>query len=136
MILTDTGPLVALLDADDRHHQRCLAAIRQLPPEPMLTTWPCFTEAIYLLGAVGGYSYQASLWRLYTGGRLHIHTFSSIEIERIHRLMETYQDTPMDLADASLVAVAESFRSEQIFSLDSHFYIYRLSNGSVLRVVS
>ena len=38
MILTDTGPLVALLDADDRHHQRCLTAIRQLPAEPMLTT--------------------------------------------------------------------------------------------------
>lgn len=135
MILTDTGPLMALLDADDRHHQRCLVAIRGLPPEPMLTTWPCFTEAIYLLGAVGGYSYQANLWRLYTGGRLRMHAFSSGEIERIRTLMETYHDTPMDLADASLVAVAESLNLQHIFSLDSHFYIYRLLSGSVLQVV-
>ncbi len=135
MILTDTGPLVALLDADDRHHQRCLTAIRQLPAEPMLTTWPCFTEAIYLLRAVGGYSYQANLWRLYTGRRLHVHAFSSDEIERMRTLMETYQDTPMDLADASLIAAAEKLNIQQIFSLDSHFYIYRLLSGSVLQVV-
>ncbi len=51
-------------------------------------------------------------------------------------LMKTYGDTPMDLADASLVAVAESLDIRQIFSLDSHFYIYRLMNGSVLNVVS
>lgn len=38
MILTDAGPLVALLDVDDRHHQRCRAAIEKLPAEPMLTT--------------------------------------------------------------------------------------------------
>lgn len=50
-------------------------------------------------------------------------------------LMDTCQDTPMDLADASLVAVAESLNLQKIFSLDSHFYIYRLSNGSVLQVV-
>ena len=107
MILTDTGPLVALLDIGDRHHQRCLVAIKKFPAEPMLTTWPCFTEAIYLLGAVGGYSYQEKLWRLSKAGRLYLHTFSTAEVERMDKLMNTYQDTPMDLADASLVAVAE-----------------------------
>ena len=135
MILTDTGPLVALLDADDRHHQRCLAATKRLPAVPMLTTWPCFTEAIYLLGAVGGYTYQVSLWRLYIEERLHIHTFSPAEIARMHKLMATYKDTPMDLADASLVAVAENLGLQKIFSLDSHFYIYRLLNSRVLEVI-
>ena len=134
MILTDTGPLIALLDADDRHHQRCRSAIEKLPAEPMLTTWPCFTEAIYLLGSVGGYSYQKQLWNLYTAGRLCLHTSSASEVERMNKLMDTYQDTPMDLADASLVAAAESLSIQQIFSLDSHFYIYRLPDGSVLQV--
>ena len=135
MILTDTGPLVALLDIDDRHHQRCRVAIEKLPAEPMLTTWPCFTEAIYLLGAVGGYSYQKQLWNLYIAERLHLHTSSLSEVERMNKLMDTYQDTSMDLADASLVATAESLGIQQIFSLDSHFYIYRLSDGGVLQVI-
>jgi uncharacterized protein len=51
-MLTDTGPLVALLDADDPYHAACVVALTGLPPEPLETTWPCFTEAMYLLGAV------------------------------------------------------------------------------------
>ena len=50
MILTDTGPIVALLDSDDPYHSQCVAAAQRLPGEPFLTTWPCFTEAMYLLG--------------------------------------------------------------------------------------
>jgi predicted nucleic acid-binding protein len=54
MTLTDTGLLVALLDADDPYHTACVAAAQRLPSGPLLTTWVCFTEAMYLLGAVGG----------------------------------------------------------------------------------
>ena len=57
MTLTDTGPLVALLDVDDRYHAACVAAAQRLPFGPLLTTWVCFTEAMYLLGSVGGYRY-------------------------------------------------------------------------------
>jgi uncharacterized protein len=54
MTLTDTGHLVALLDTDDPYHTACVAATQCLPSGPLLTTWVCFTEAKYLLGAVGG----------------------------------------------------------------------------------
>ncbi len=50
-------------------------------------------------------------------------------------LMEKYRDTPMDLADASLVVVAESRSLRRLFTLDSDFRIYRLADGSVLEVV-
>ncbi len=135
MILTDTGPLVALLDRDDANHAVCLAVAQRLPAQPLLTTWPCFTEAMYLLGAVGGHAYQAELWRLWSEGKLVLHDLTPAEIERMSTLMAQYHDTPMDLADASLIAVAESQRMQEIFSLDSDFYIYRLANGSVLRLI-
>jgi len=47
VILTDTGPLVALVDADDSAHASCVAALTRLT-KPLLTTWPCFTEACIL----------------------------------------------------------------------------------------
>lgn len=135
MILTDTGPLVALLDADDPSHVACVAAAQSLPTGPLLTTWPCFTEAMYLLGEVGGYPYQAALWSLQTTGRIVLLDLTREEMDRMAALMEKYQDTPMDLADASLVAVAESRSLRRVFSIDSDFFIYRLSDGSALEVV-
>lgn len=135
MILTDTGPLIALLDKDDDKHETCVNAAKWLPFGPMLTTWPCFTEAMYLLGEVGGYRYQAKLWQLRTGKLLVLHNSTTIEVERMSRLMEKYKDTPMDLADASLVATAESRALRRVFTLDKDFRIYRLYDGSVLEVV-
>src|SRR5262245_51514129 len=108
MTLIDAGALVALLDADDPYHTTRLAAAQRLPAGPLLTTWVCFTEAMYLLGSVGGYRYQAALWGLWAPGRLDLHDLTPAEADRMAALMAQYHDTPMDLADASLVVVAES----------------------------
>jgi len=135
MILTDTGPLVALLDADDPYHAKCVAALHRLPSEPLLTTWVCFTEAMYLLGEVGGYRYQAALWNLRATGQLVLHIPTPAEVDRMAALMAQYRDTPMDLADASLVAVAEIRSMRRVFTVDTDFYIYRLVDGSALEVV-
>ena len=48
--------------------------------------------------------------------------------------MSQYADTPMDLADASLMVAAEALGATRIFSLDSDFYIYRTAAGGVLEV--
>ena len=136
MILTDMGPLVALLDADDSYHAACVAAAQRLPPAPLLTTWPCFTEAMYLLGEVGGYRYQAALWNLRTAGRLILLDLTARETDRMDVLMKKYKDVPMDLADASLVAIAENRSIRRVFSLDKDFFVYRLSDGSALEVVA
>ena len=56
-------------------------------------------------------------------------------VERMRTLMEQYRDVPMDLADASLVAVAEERGLDTIFTLDSDFRIYRLPRGRSFTVV-
>ena len=67
--------------------------------------------------------------------KLELHDPALSEIRTMNDLMEKYQDTPMDLADASLVALAEHGNMKQIFTVDSDFYIYRLSDGSALEVI-
>lgn len=49
--------------------------------------------------------------------------------------MEKYRDVPMDLADASLVAAAETRGSKRIFTLDSDFYVYRLKDKDAFEVI-
>ncbi|QTA93304.1 type II toxin-antitoxin system VapC family toxin [Desulfonema magnum] len=135
MILTDTGPLIALLDADDTYHELCVAALKRLPPGKLLTTWPCFTEAMYLLGAAGGYRYQEALWKLRSDGYLIFHELTPPETDRMAELMGKYRDIPMDLADASLVVTAESRKLYRIFTTDGDFYIYRMKDGRAFEVI-
>jgi predicted nucleic acid-binding protein len=50
-------------------------------------------------------------------------------LPRIEELMEHYADLPMDLADASLVVLAEEMGSGQILSTDQRdFHTYRWKN--------
>lgn len=47
-MLADTGPLVALFDADDRDHERAVGFVREFQGT-MGTTWPVVTEVTRLL---------------------------------------------------------------------------------------
>jgi len=125
MTLADTGPLVALIDRRDPNHRRCADALERLS-SPFLTTWPVFTEAICFLGDAAGWAGQAPLWQMLRRGDLTIAESSEAAIRRTEVLMETYRDVPIDLADASLVALAEERGFTRIFTLDRHFQAYRL----------
>jgi predicted nucleic acid-binding protein len=133
-MLIDAGPLIALIDADEPDHERCRAALETIRL-PLLTTWPAFTEAMYLLGRAGGIRGQEALWRLALRGDLQILAPSTRAIERTAALMKKYADRPMDLADASLVALAEEREITRIFTLDADFHIYRLQGRRRFEVV-
>lgn len=136
MTLTDTGPLVALLHRRDPHHVRCVELTDQFPPGPLLTTWPCLTEAMYLLHRVDGSHGQDLLWELVAREMVQLAEITWTIMFRMQDLMERYRNVPMDLADASLVAVAESRGIKQLFTLDSDFRIYRLADSTALEVIS
>ncbi len=78
---------------------------------------------------------QKLLWGVWQSGGLKVHSMSEPETARMAALMEKYRDAPMDTADASLIALAETAGYTRIFSIDSDFYVYRLADGTVLEVV-
>ena len=134
MTLVDAGPLIALIDRGESDHQRCVDTLSKLSG-PLVTTWPAFTEAIYLVGGAGGWPAQESVWKLVDRGDLKLAELDEALRQRTRELMAKYSDVPMDLADASLVAVAESLNLRRIFSLDSDFHIYRLKNRRTIEVL-
>lgn len=123
MILVDAGPLVALIHADDRHHERCTKALRAVH-EPLATVWPAYTEAMYLLGF--SWRAQDALWELVERDVISLIELGTSDHRRVRELMKKYRDLPMDLADAALVAVAERERVARVFTLDRRdFEVYR-----------
>lgn len=121
--LVDAGPLVAFLSASDEAHAKCLSMFRSLR-EPLLTVWPAFTEAAYLLSF--SWKAQEALFEMIEGGVVGIATLDEADVPRIRELMQRYRDLPMDLADAALVRVAERERIRRVFTLDRRdFLVYR-----------
>ena len=129
-VLCDTGPLVALYSPHDAAQRACREALDAYQGK-LLTTWPVITEAIYMLPRQ---DQRELLWELILRGGVEISQIEPPDIKRIHELMAKYADVGMDLADASLVAVAERLRVRHIFSLDSHFRIYRPRHIKVFEV--
>ena len=114
---------MALIDRADPGHGACVAALKTLRG-PLVTVWPAFTEAMYLLGR--SWQGQKALWSRLETDALAMAPLGDADAPRMRELMEKYRDLPMDLADAALVRVAERDALTQIFTLDRrHFSLYR-----------
>jgi predicted nucleic acid-binding protein len=90
---------------------------------------------MYFLGDLRSWAGQSALWGFIARGALRIHAPADLETERMRVLMEKYADIPMDLADASLVAAAETRRIQRIFTFDTDFRVYRLHGTGTFEVV-
>jgi hypothetical protein len=127
MILTDTGPFVALFDPHDAQHEHCKEILRSIR-ETLFTTTPVLTEAFHLLrpNSIGA----DRLRDFILDGGVSMWFMDAAAIERAFELMEQYGDHPMDLADASLIVAAESLRATKVFTLDvTDFQRYRIRRG-------
>lgn len=131
--LVDTGPLVALIDADEDDHDLCRRALSGLSA-PLLTSWPVVTEAMFLLHDAAGWRAQRLLWDLIRTRELEVVDLSPL-VDRVIELMRKYADQPMSLADASIVAIAETRNVKTVFTLDSDFSVYRYRGKEPFRVV-
>ena len=126
--------MIAILDRHDGDHSGCVAALERVDG-PLLTTWPAFTEAIYLLGDRVGWQGQELLWRLILRKDLILHELDDATLGRSRNLTEKYHDVPMDLADATLVAVAELLGLTRVLTLDSDFRIYRFKGRKSFEII-
>jgi predicted nucleic acid-binding protein len=134
VILCDTGPLVSLLDPNQgESHNSCRAFFDGLR-DTLVTTWPCITEAMYLMHKIGGWPLQGMLWQLLATEVFSIYPTDAASAPRIEVLMERYRNVPMDMADASLFVAAERLGIRKIFTLDGDFRIYRFEDGGVFEV--
>ena len=134
MTLCDTGPLIALLGQGDPNTARCVPVLNTLRP-PLVTTQACFAEAMYLIGKRAGFVGQLQLWRMVQTSVLTLAETGPDAMRRAEEFMRTYSDLPCDYADATLLALAEEIGATTVFTLDKHFYAYRLAGAKFLIVV-
>lgn len=127
--LIDTGPLVALLNRKERHHAWIRDLFSRLQP-PLLTCEPVLTEACFLLQRLS--TGPAALLELVSRGII-LPAFPLLEqVPPVMKLMATYANVPMSLADACLVRLSELHPTAKLITLDSDFKIYRRRSRQVI----
>ena len=130
--LIDTGAILALLDADDRWHDRCREAFASLRL-PLATTGAVLAEVFHLLG---DHSRDvAAAWRFLRSGAVTLLSITDADSAALEELMKRYRDRPMDFADATLVRVAEREALTTILTIDhDDFETYRIGKRTRFRI--
>jgi predicted nucleic acid-binding protein len=132
-VLVDTGPLVALLNERDAAHASC-KAIAQLLPRPLLTTWLVLAEAAWLLRRTA--DGPLHLLRLVEGGVVTCPDLDPQAPGWMASCLQKYADLKPQLADVSLVYLAERDGISSIFTLDRRdFSVYRINQNQPLKLL-
>jgi uncharacterized protein len=120
--IVDTGPLVAFFDRAERHHRWATERIEELEA-PLLVCEPVLTEAAFLLGRHA--NAQDALFGLLQNDALKVAFRIEEHFATLRKLLQKYRDTPMSLADACIVRMAEIHERYAVLTLDSDFSVYR-----------
>ncbi len=121
MIVADTRAVIALIDADDRHH----AALRELyeaNPTEWVIPWAALPEIDYLLATHVGSKAQDAVLADLVDGAFAVEWGRPEDLERARALHVKYRALRLGLVDGAVIAVAERLRAKAIATLDlRHF---------------
>lgn len=125
MLIVDTGPLVAMLNAKDRHHEACTALFRRFRG-PIVVPAPIVTEVAYFLQIEPGPAVEAAFLDALARGELIVEATTAQDFARMADLVRQYADFPLGTADASVMAVAERLGATRVATIDHrHFRAVR-----------
>jgi len=121
-IIVDSGPLIALFDYDDKYHNKVVNFLKTYDGN-LLTTWAVITEVSHML--TFNLKVQINFFKWVELGGVKLIDLDQKDLQKLIKYMEKYLDVPMDLADGSLMIVAENHHIKEILSIDSDYDIYR-----------
>lgn len=135
MILLDTSGLLAALDASQRKHAPCRAAL-QAAKGPLLLSPFVLAELDDLLMRHVGAHAQAALLDEVVRGAYRLEGFTADDVDRAGAIMRRYGDLQIGLADASIVVLAERHATTDVLTLDlRRFQALRVGGRKRFRIV-
>lgn len=131
--IVDSGPLVAIANAADPAHRRCLEILKT-PGLRLAIPALCVAEAAYLLQSRKGSAIEARFLRGLAS--FDIRAPLADDWSRIADLVDKYADLPLGATDASVIALAERMRTDLLVTLDRrHFKVVRNQRGAPFRLL-
>lgn len=131
-VLIDTGPLVALLTRNDRHHAWVREVLDAVEP-PVFTCEAVISEACFLLSRLR--DGQDAVFELLSNDIVKVDFRMFAEVDALRALTKKFANVPMSLADACLVRMSELEPQSRILTLDDDFRIYRRNRRQVIPTI-
>jgi uncharacterized protein len=138
-VIADSGPLGALFNRRDRFHLRAVEFFRVHGSALRChTTWEVVSEVMYFLdfSAAAQGDFLEWLHIAHARGFMTIAALDPTDLPGLSKLVRKYADRPMDLADASLVWLANKTDITDIITVDrADFAVYRTNKRKSFRNV-
>jgi predicted nucleic acid-binding protein len=136
-VLLDTGPVVALLRAEDPRHEVGTEAIkRSAASGQLVTTWEVVSEAFTLLRVrFAPANAEGALQVLAWAQTLTILGVEPPDRSRTQAILTRHRDLRLSYVDALVLAVAERRRVDEVLTLDQELAAVRLSSSILVTVL-
>jgi uncharacterized protein len=123
-LVTDTSVLYAALDPSDAAHEASFSLLES--GAAVTVTAPVIAETDWLARTRGRRRATELLLESVVDGSVLVVDLDGDDYRRIRTLVERHADLPLDLVDASVVAIAERLEQHTIATLDRrHFSIVK-----------
>jgi predicted nucleic acid-binding protein len=134
-VIVDTSALLAFFDRDEPDHD-AVSALLAKPDELLVVSPFVVAELDYLVASRLGVSAELEVLRELAGGAWELPAMDAADLERARSIIERYSDQHIGLADASIVVLADRYRTRSIATLDGrHFDVLRPLGGGRFTVV-
>lgn len=135
MILLDTSGLLSAIDASQRFHTECAAALANASP-PLILSPFVLAELDYLLARHVGGTAQTALLEEIARGAYQLAPFGATDVAAAARILERYARLGIGLADASIAVLAERHGTRDVLTLDErHFRALRIGGRRAFRLL-
>lgn len=134
-LVLDTGPILALLDADDPAHAACTAMVEEVR-EDLVVPAPVLVEIDYWTHKLLGHQVWALFVEDVVAGGYLLEPLTPDDLARATELEGAYLDLDLGLVDASVIAVCERLQETKVATLDRRdFSLVRPRHCSHLRLL-
>lgn len=116
-VIVDTGALVALVDADDRHHPTLSEAFRE-NPEEWVIPWAVLPEIDHFLATRLGRRAARAFLDDVAASRLQVEWQGDADLARAAEIDAAHADLELGLVDGVVMAQAERLGARAIATLD------------------
>ena len=124
-LVLDTGVIVALLDADDNHHERCVA-LAEATLEDLVVPGTVLPEIDYFLRKRGLMEGWLGFVEDIVVGAYRLQWPDETGVARAAELEVQYADLRLGFVDASVIAACETLGETKVATLDRrHFSVVR-----------